>query len=65
VLKGETESKQSYESTLANPSNPLPRLNKMFLFNYIVKKIHNDLNKKGFLKGKKNYETQFLENNAE
>jgi hypothetical protein len=47
VLKGETESKQSYES------NPLPRLNKMFLFNYIVKKIHNDLNKKGFLKGKK------------
>jgi len=59
------KTKKRHESTLANPPNPLSRLHKMFLFNYIVKKIHNDLNKKGFLKGKKNYKAQFLENNAE
>ena len=36
------------------------------MIKFLYKKIdHNDLDKKGFLKGKKNYEAQFLENNAE
>jgi hypothetical protein len=36
------------------------------MIKFLYKKIdHNDLDKKDFLKGKKNYEAQFLENNVE
>jgi hypothetical protein len=37
------------------------------MINFLYKKInHNDLDKKkGFLKGKKKHEAQFLENNVE